>query len=97
MLLDWSDIDVSLTPRLEAVAELEAVGMGVAKLDVTSVESINAAVDLVLSTDGRIDMLVCNAGRHHKHAKSTFACLQQLRLPRVRRFLVYSATLCLQA
>ena len=36
--------------------------MGVAQLDVTDIDSINAAIELIITAEGRIDLLVCNAG-----------------------------------
>ena len=48
--------------RLEGVKDLEEQGMGVAQLDVTDIASIHAAVELIVTTEGRIDLLVCNAG-----------------------------------
>ena len=42
--------------------ELKQEGIEVARLDVTDPKSIKAAVDTVISTAGRIDLLVCNAG-----------------------------------
>ena len=42
--------------------ELKQEGIEVARLDVTDTNSIKAAVDTVISTAGRIDLLVCNAG-----------------------------------
>ena len=48
--------------RLDGVKDLEEQGMGVAQLDVTDIASINAAIELIITAEGRIDLLVCNAG-----------------------------------
>ena len=48
--------------RLEMLKELKQEGIEIARLDVTDPSSIKAAVDTVISTAGRIDLLVCNAG-----------------------------------
>lgn len=48
--------------RYEVVKDLEALGISVLELDVTKQESIDAAVAKVIEEQGRIDMVVCNAG-----------------------------------
>ena len=48
--------------RLEAVQDLGKQGMQVAQLDVSSLESVNATVANILKSEGRIDLLICNAG-----------------------------------
>lgn len=48
--------------RLESMAGLAEVGIDLVQLDVTSEESIKAAVDHVISTAGKIDILINNAG-----------------------------------
>lgn len=48
--------------RLDRLAELAADGVRAVELDVTSDESMTAAVEHVLSEAGRIDVLVNNAG-----------------------------------
>lgn len=56
-------IDAMQTCRLEMLDELKSMGMQTLQLDVTSQESISAAVELIEEADGRIDVLVCNAGQ----------------------------------
>jgi NAD(P)-dependent dehydrogenase (short-subunit alcohol dehydrogenase family) len=48
--------------RVEGLQELGEVGIHIMQLDVTSSESVNKAVQKVLTDNGRIDLLVCNAG-----------------------------------
>lgn len=48
--------------RLELLEELESMGMQALQLDVTDTESISAAVAHIEKADGRIDVLICNAG-----------------------------------
>ena len=48
--------------RLEGLDELKVAGMNTLQLDVTSSESVNAAVEQIMTNQGRIDILVCNAG-----------------------------------
>lgn len=61
--------------RVEALAELEVEGLSTAELNVTDEGSIKAAVEKIHSAEGRIDMLICNAGilvpaRRHLPSKS---------------------------
>lgn len=48
--------------RMERMSELEAAGIRVLPLDVTDESSMSAAMARVLSDEGRIDVLVNNAG-----------------------------------
>ncbi|KAI9596795.1 hypothetical protein BDF19DRAFT_436809 [Syncephalis fuscata] len=48
--------------RLEAMSELEALGIHALSLDVTRPETMNSAVNTIIETEGRIDILVNNAG-----------------------------------
>ena len=47
--------------------ELKSMGMQTLQLDVTSQESIKAAVEHIEDADSRIDVLVCNAGHWPFH------------------------------
>eukprot|EP00270_Netrium_digitus_P004203 TRINITY_DN1514_c0_g1_i3.p1 TRINITY_DN1514_c0_g1~~TRINITY_DN1514_c0_g1_i3.p1 ORF type:complete len:305 (-),score=85.74 TRINITY_DN1514_c0_g1_i3:201-1115(-) len=48
--------------RLESMAALEKEGIDLVQLDVTSSDSVKAAVETVLQKEGHIDILVNNAG-----------------------------------
>lgn len=48
--------------RVEQMESLKAFGVKPLRLDVTSEESINEAVETLIKTEGRIDVLVNNAG-----------------------------------
>jgi len=50
--------------RPESVAELEREGYEALQLDVTNPESVEAAIQRVVSDAGRLDVLVNNAGRN---------------------------------
>ncbi|GAA4651591.1 SDR family oxidoreductase [Kistimonas scapharcae] len=46
----------------ESIADLEPSGIKTAALDVTDSKQVDALIDNILATDGRIDMLINNAG-----------------------------------
>lgn len=48
--------------RIEEMNDLKEQGMGVISLDLTKDESIRNAVEIILSKEGRIDILINNAG-----------------------------------
>jgi len=48
--------------RLEKMKGLEEKGMGILSMDLTDEESIKKGVDIILEKEGRIDVLVNNAG-----------------------------------
>jgi NAD(P)-dependent dehydrogenase (short-subunit alcohol dehydrogenase family) len=47
---------------INTIAEREKIPISILQLDVTDVDSINAAIDTVIKQNGRIDVLVNNAG-----------------------------------
>jgi NAD(P)-dependent dehydrogenase (short-subunit alcohol dehydrogenase family) len=67
--------------RAESVAALRDEGLEALRLDVTDPVSVRAAVDVVLASAGRIDVLVNNAGT------SLFGPLAETPLEDVRRML----------
>ncbi|EFJ37002.1 hypothetical protein SELMODRAFT_266637 [Selaginella moellendorffii] len=64
---------------VESMQSLRALGIQTLQLDVTSDESVRAAVDLILRNEGRIDVLVNNAGL------STIGPLAELPLKNIER------------
>ena len=48
--------------RLENLRELETLGAGIMRLDVTDEASLKSAVDTVIKAEGRLDVLINNAG-----------------------------------
>lgn len=51
-----------LARRVAEMQDLEAKGMKTLEMDITNEESITAAVDTILKQEGRIDVLINNAG-----------------------------------
>ncbi|KJZ76222.1 hypothetical protein HIM_04304 [Hirsutella minnesotensis 3608] len=57
---------IATARRLDVLKDLEAQGLTILALDVTSQESVDACKDAVTQlTDGRLDILINNAGRPH--------------------------------
>ena len=48
--------------RLENLRDLETLGAGVMRLDVTDEASLKSALDTVMNAEGRLDVLINNAG-----------------------------------
>ena len=48
--------------RIDKMQDLEPLGIKTAFMDVTDSDSINAVVDSALNAEGRIDILINNAG-----------------------------------
>ena len=73
------------TCRLEMLEELKSMGMQTLQLDVTSHESISAAVAAIEEADGRIDALVCNAGHWPFLSCQIWACRREIAVLLTRR------------
>src|SRR5690606_25319747 len=52
----------SVARRIDKMQDLVSLGIKVTFMDVTDSDSINAVVDFVLNAEGRIDILINNAG-----------------------------------
>ena len=64
------------TSELRALAAAEDLKIRLVELDVTSDTSVNAAVAEVLAADGRVDVLLNNAGRMYSGLVESFSTEQ---------------------
>ena len=48
--------------RLEPLQELGQQGLQIGQIDVSSMDSVQSGIANIIKTEGRIDLLVCNAG-----------------------------------
>ncbi|HEU4472694.1 MAG TPA: oxidoreductase [Flavisolibacter sp.] len=62
ILLDKGFIVYGASRRLEKMADLSVIGAKLLAMDVSSDESISKGIDQIIANEGRIDVLVNNAG-----------------------------------